>query len=666
MPEPSLRQQALEGLLLQLSTGLSAYRLFDGDRNQTSYTSAVERIGHAAGRALEFGPVDVEIRGGRFRTEDGPIRENSTVDRLAEACYARRIERLWVRSVPAERELATLYEVLSPVRQAGEGVLRASTSLRAAGVVSLGIAEVSLLSEEIDRQEIDERSLDDPLGVWQRLQYPAQLAAELLSEVTGGLAADQADRVLAQLDSLVASLPQGATENPELYRLLHEVIMQLPRAVRRSIGLRLLERAHDDPVAAHMIDTMTDGDLARLLVDLAAARGTDSQAEVERLIMSGARRPLLYTLAAGILDRQRQGAAGADEGASGVETGHAVARTVSDLLEQGLVGGDEQDLVYLRQHFPSTEEDQRAMALTSLHDYLRVDTDISRIDQVLEAWVHEARGALTRMDRKALETLLEPLEVRASTGGESESAGASQPDVRQRIRAAVDRVATPSVLRQIVVIGGPDTVESVGHLLQPFGVAAVDNLLDVLADEDDRSHRALLIGILAGMTGGYTKVVARRLDDPRWFVARNAVTILARAASPEAAPVLEQASRHAHPGVRKEAVKGLIAVTRAGAIPHLERLVEDPDPGVATAALAGLGQMTVPAAAQSLAAIVRRSRDVAVRRRALAEIAVHPAPDAPALLQDLGSSRSRPKLPRKLRKQATALARHQRTPGGTR
>ena len=61
-PGPMERDRAVVVLLSQVSSGLSAYRLFPGDLAQPSFIQACERIRVAAERALHYGPVVAEDR----------------------------------------------------------------------------------------------------------------------------------------------------------------------------------------------------------------------------------------------------------------------------------------------------------------------------------------------------------------------------------------------------------------------------------------------------------------------------------------------------------------------------------------------------------------------------------------------------------------------------
>jgi hypothetical protein len=73
-----------------------------------------------------------------------------------------------------------------------------------------------------------------------------------------------------------------------------------------------------------------------------------------------------------------------------------------------------------------------------------------------------------------------------------------------------------------------------------------------------------------------------------------------------------------------------------------------------------MGGLITPGACAALARLVRTLRDQGDRRRAIDALAHHPASDASDVLTELASSRSRPKLPRRVRRYAKSLSKKRR------
>jgi hypothetical protein len=644
------REAAVAGLLRQLSSGLSAYRLFPGDLRQPSFVAAVERIRGAAEKALRWGSVETEILGARFRTASGPVMSDERIERLALACYQHRAERLSVRAVPDTHDLAVLYEALSTQPDDGsvEGI---GTALRVAGVTSIGVSELAPQATE---------ALDDGLSpsveqraLWQRLEDPESLAADLLDESLKSIL-EQAQALFRRLQKLVALLPGKQTKAFELYRRLHEVVAQLPDPVRRALALLLIQRAGQDPLAERFIGTMTDAELARVLVDLGADGGPDPRGLAAHLVAMGARRDDLVDLTEALLAGQEEAGtilAGLERVGITVHrptAGSAVAETVSELAARGLLGMGQDDVRAIREVFPQSEEDQLRLALEAVKDYLSIESDLEKLGEVLTVWSHEVGEALGARDLERVDQLLDAAQgVRSGT---SETDGEKRATIKAFLRRVLDR----PLLAKVVSLSDGDAASTV-RLLGRFGEIAVESLLEDLADEEERGRRALLLGLLSEMARSHRGPVTARLSDPRWFVARNAVTILYRSGGADVVPLLVRAAGHPNPAVRREVVTGLLDVAGPDALSELIRLAGDHDESVRISVVRALGGMTSAEASSVLGRLCLELSASTDRRRALEELARHSAPEATAVLRQVASSRGRPRLPWRLRRYARGL-----------
>jgi HEAT repeat protein len=642
-------------LFSQLSSGLSAYRLFPGDLGQPTFIQACERIRTAAERALRYGPVVAEIHGSRMRTERGPIKGDDRIERLAIECYQRRAERLYVREVPRPKDLAVLYEALSTPK--GEGSGSVSAALRVAGVRSIGVGEIT--PELKEAEDLDERPSPEQRELWDRLANPKTLARDLAAEHGGRSPAEIAGGIFTRLKGMVELLPDRQARGFELYRRLQEVVRHLPPAARRALSAILLERVREDPMAERVIGTMTDAQLARVLVDLGSDGTTEPVDRATRLVELGVRRDDLVDLTVALARGQVEGGtiiAGLDrvgitppssEPAQPTATS-PVLRTVSSLLARGLVSMGQDDVRTIREAFPVTQADQRALSFDALSDYMKIESDLDRLGEVLGAWVGETCDTLQRRDEAHLGYLVEAARV-ASLDQEDE-------EKRALIAASMRRALSDEMLTELVSVGDEDTrVESAVRLLGPFGEMAVDRLLDDLARERDRGMRALLLRVLAELARGHHQLVAKRLSDSRWYVARNAVTVLYRAGGQDAVPWLVDATHHREPAVRREAIRGLISVTGPAAIDDLLALAHDSDQSVRATLISALGALVEADAYKALGKLALALRDNAERRRALDALAGHPGEAALEVLRSLAAPRTRPRLPWKHRRYARAL-----------
>ena len=654
-PDPTERDRAVEVLLSQISSGLSAYRLFPGDLGQSSFIQACERIRVAAGRALQYGPVVADIHGSRMRTEHGPIKGDDRIERLSMACYQRRAERLYIREIPRPQDLAVLYEALSTPQ--GEATSGVAAALRAAGVRSIGVGEIT--PEFREAEDLQERPSPEQRELWERLANPRVLARDLTAEQSGSSAREVASGIFIRLKGMVALLPDRQVKGFELYRRLQEVIRHLPPPPRRALSAILLDGVQKDPLAERVIGTMTDAQLARLLVDLGSGGSSDPVDRATRLVELGVRRDDLVDLTVALARGQVEGGtiiAGLDRvgitesGKATVKSiaGSPVLRTVSSLLARGLVSMRQDDVRSIREAFPASDQDRQLLAFDALSDYLRIESDLDRLGEVLGAWVGETTATLQRRDEAHLDYLVRA--VRAGVEGQSAA------EKRDLVAASIRRALSEDMLIELVSVGDQETkAESAIRLLEPFGELGVERLLDQLARERDRGKRALLLRVLSGVARGHHRLVAKRISDSRWYVARNAVTALYRSGGQEAVPWLVEATHHREPAVRREGIRGLVAVAGPPSLAELVLLAHDPDQSVRTTLITSVGTLAEAEACQGLGRLALALRDNGERRRALDALAAHPDPVALTVLRGLATSRSRPRLPRKHRRYARGL-----------
>jgi hypothetical protein len=649
-------EKAVVALLRQLASGLSAYRMFPADLNQPTFVQVVRRVRAAAEAVLEWGHLEAEINGSKFTTSAGVVPPDERIDRLALSLYQHRAEVFVLRGVPDVHDLGVLYQALSKEARA-DTVDGVGAALRAGGVQTMVVREVT--PQPAGGVEPQEFITDQQRTLWERLENPVLMSRELLEAVSGYRStAEAAQAVFARFEHLMRTLPPDLIGGFEFYRRLHEVIVQLPKTLRRAVMTVLLWKVREEPLAERMIGTMTDADLARVLVDQAAESHVDPLDLARWLAHNGVRGQDLVELTDALKMGMVEGGtilAGLERvgiKAASTAVAPSMAQTVSSLLARGLLGVGQEDVEALREAFPSSTDQHREMVLGALTDYLRAETDLERLTGVLEVWSEEAAAALRRRDEDLVRTLLKVMEL---VGGDGPG-----PEKKEVVDATLHRVLSRDVLAELVSIAEDGKAESTIRLLIPFGDVAVDDLMDDLAEERDRGRRAVLLAILCEVARGHHHRVAKRLADPRWYVARNAVTVLHRSGGTEVVPLLAEATRHQEPAVRREAARGLLAVSGLDAVPELMALAIDPDQSVRWAVISALGGLSNPGASAALGRMVRILHDPGDRRRAIDALARHPAPEALDDLAELASARSRPKLPFRIRRVAKTLSKRRR------
>jgi hypothetical protein len=142
------------------------------------------------------------------------------------------------------------------------------------------------------------------------------------------------------------------------------------------------------------------------------------------------------------------------------------------------------------------------------------------------------------------------------------------------------------------------------------GANGLSYLIDLLADEEDQKVRSRLISAIVSFpTDVVSAELERRMNDPRWFVVRNMVTIVSKLHSGEIPQYLQAAAVHPDPRVPKELIKILYKGSAKSQLPFILLLMQHPDKNVriqavhlvtmqsATGAVSGLVKILESAAA---------------------------------------------------------------------
>jgi HEAT repeat protein len=95
-------------------------------------------------------------------------------------------------------------------------------------------------------------------------------------------------------------------------------------------------------------------------------------------------------------------------------------------------------------------------------------------------------------------------------------------------------------------------------VLVALGESALPAILDALAEEESLGIRKRLLEVVARQGERAVAYVLPLLDDPRWFVVRNAVFLLRRLGHPDAPRLLKARAARSEPKVLAEILKALV------------------------------------------------------------------------------------------------------------
>ena len=349
---------------------------------------------------------------------------------------------------------------------------------------------------------------------------PAVIAEAIDARNTGDAAYDQV--IVGYLLQIAAELKTaGGAEAAALRRRTSRLI----RTLKPDTLRRLVQMGGDFAQRRQFVADVTDGMAVDAVLDILTAAAETTQETISHSLVR-----LLSKLAAH-----------AETGAEAVrpQADAALRDQVRRLLEgwtlpdpnPGAYGTALQRMatrsapvaVGRREEQHETEPD-RIVAMA-----LEIGTVGARLDPAIDQVVSQGR----------LERLLDALDAVTDENA-----------ARSAVRG---RIATADVVQRVAA-HEPVDFKTLERLVPLVGEAAAPPLLDVLATAESRGTRRGLLAQLAKMGPGIAPTVIARLDDSRWYVTRNLLTLLEEIGAPPGfSAVLFM--RHADARVRLQAVK---------------------------------------------------------------------------------------------------------------
>jgi HEAT repeat protein len=119
---------------------------------------------------------------------------------------------------------------------------------------------------------------------------------------------------------------------------------------------------------------------------------------------------------------------------------------------------------------------------------------------------------------------------------------------------------------------------------------AAEILLELLAEEKDRSARIFLLDLVKDLGKNYITLLGERLSDDRWYFVRNIVSILGESQTDQALAYLLKVMNHKDVRIRQEVVKGLITIGGKKAAGLLVKFLKDRNADIQMMAVRGLAE----------------------------------------------------------------------------
>ncbi|MGQ9476494.1 MAG: HEAT repeat domain-containing protein [Actinomycetota bacterium] len=191
-----------------------------------------------------------------------------------------------------------------------------------------------------------------------------------------------------------------------------------------------------------------------------------------------------------------------------------------------------------------------------LLDLLQRGEELDNLGKVVDLLVENFWGLLTSGHFHLAASIHEACEHALHEGSP-----ALQPH-RESIENLLEEVSRKGMLQRIIQMasahrGNQESVEGFKSLMRRLGDIGLLSMMDALGFEEDMSVRKFIIDTLSDLARDRVSLLGSFLDDPRWYLVRNIVTVMARIHSPLTLPYLERAMNHPHPRVRSEAVRAV-------------------------------------------------------------------------------------------------------------
>jgi len=352
---------------------------------------------------------------------------------------------------------------------------------------------------------------------------PNRLARDIEARCTDDIYARSVMQNLLEVERAIEGSPG---ENSELQELASNLVASLDPAALRSLLHRGTNTTERRQLLAGASNSLEAGALVKLLREVAELDDCEIPPSVWLMLTKLARHA-----EQGLPDRRSHAS-------------EVVRKEVLELLANwDISGSTPSDYASVLEAMSADRPAETAHSAGSS----RTSVEAARVLQMgieVERVEGPALEGFSEMVREgAIEELLDVLE----------EAPAENQAVRE-LRAQLER---PEILASLLG-RAPLDFDVIDRLIALLGVAAAPPLLDSLAESESRAVRSQLLRRLADLGPGIGPDVVQRLDDERWFVKRNLLSLLeGLGRSPEgftAAPHLEDENE----GVRLATIKLLL------------------------------------------------------------------------------------------------------------
>jgi len=197
---------------------------------------------------------------------------------------------------------------------------------------------------------------------------------------------------------------------------------------------------------------------------------------------------------------------------------------------------------------------------------------------------------------------------------------------RELTSQAINHVATRELVGFLIDFmckrdTSPRLKDVLKNILVVLKHRAIGQLMEKLSLEDSAGKRKILVEALIRQGHDALPVLAEHLQDDRWFVVRNAVTVIGEIRHPDSSHFLGPLLQHEEIRVRREVVRALAKTGGQEAVNLLLKTVEGSDEEMARQALLSLGALKDDRAVPALVRTVK-IRDPFMKRSSFTKDAI--------------------------------------------
>lgn len=205
----------------------------------------------------------------------------------------------------------------------------------------------------------------------------------------------------------------------------------------------------------------------------------------------------------------------------------------------------------------------------------------------------------------------------------------TDPEIRRGYVVTVRRLTKPTLLRPIahLISSDPHRRPATERILQRCGQDGVDAIVDQYIGSSSSADRELCRNTLSRLTGARDALV-QMLQDPRWYVVRQAAEFLGEMGVQDAERPLAEMLRHQDERVRRSVARALSRLDGTFAFDALVRALADESATVRLEAVSGLMLRRSARAGGTLARAIDDEIDTEVQFAILAALGRIGSPEA--------------------------------------